>query len=756
MAIDTNHTSFDSDSHEIALVDLGVAQSTSDIRSTPLDPDEIALPQTVVKRDGRVVAFDPNRIERAIERCFAAIGRIPCSGAGNDSRAVITDYALRVVNIASARRGVLTVETIQDAVEWTLQAAGEFEAAKAYILYRAEHAKQRHEERRIPDEVRAAFDAAEQYFPTQLQKFQFFDKYSRFDPVLGRRETWIETIDRAVHHLNWLAQRETGKSLDEIRQGTTARLRMSMLNAPTEKGGAMSSMRLLATAGPAAERDDCCLYNCSFLPVESFKAFSMALQISMAGTGVGFSVERVHVDRFPRIARQKYAAENPRQPTVVFEDSAEGWGQGLDQFLEMVAVQGLNPRIDVSQIRPAGAPLKTKGGTASGPEPLIELLDFCRKVLLRRQSETLRTIDAYDMMCVVGTAAVSGGHRRSAMICLFDRDDDLMLHAKDGEFWHENQQRFNANNSAVWPHDRRVTRVELAQQMTAMLAAGGGEPGIFNLRAALDKRPDLRKERDAEWLADPQLNPWGLDYMAYGTNPCHRGSNQVHTSEGLVSIRELAGRDDFSVLLPTGEVARAVACRTGIRPLFRVVLDDGKTIDLTKNHNLILADGHKRMVKDLRPGDQIKLATHEFATTTAEVRGNRSVASATTTLERPLVQAIPNAAKSAALAEIKDLRVTEEVFNLTVDHPLHQFAVNGVISANCGEIVLRPWAFCNLSIVVSPPGGHAGNADREDRDRDYHRHHPVARDQLPLPPRDVEEQLRAGTAVGCRYQWATG
>src|SRR5918911_277205 len=189
----------------VAQLDLAFAQRSL---ASP-DPDlalsdEVVMPTSITKRDGRIVPFDPGRIERAIGRCFAALGREPYTP--------IPELALRVVNIMSARRGQPTVEQVQDAVELTLQAAGEFEAAKAYILYRAEHAKQR-QERPVPDDVRAAFAEADQYFPTPIQKFQFFDKYSRFDYDKGRRETWIETVDRTVAFLHELVQTHSGADL---------------------------------------------------------------------------------------------------------------------------------------------------------------------------------------------------------------------------------------------------------------------------------------------------------------------------------------------------------------------------------------------------------------------------------------------------------------------------------------------------------------------------------------------------------------
>src|SRR5215210_8029307 len=268
-----------------AQLDLGFAQR----RVSVLDGvEEVALPTSIVKRDGRIVYFDPSRIERALSRCFAALGREPYTP--------IPELALRVVNIMSARRGQPAVEIVQDAVELTLQAAGEFEAAKAYILYRAEHAKQR-QERPIPDEVRQAFAEADQYFPTPIQKFQFFDKYSRFDYDKGRRETWIETVDRAVSFLHELVQTNTGADLGSE---TYERVRRAILEMRS-----MPSMRLLAMAGAPARRDSTAIYNCSYQPVESIDSFCEALLISMAGCGVGFSVESRYVENFPRVQRQR-------------------------------------------------------------------------------------------------------------------------------------------------------------------------------------------------------------------------------------------------------------------------------------------------------------------------------------------------------------------------------------------------------------------------------------------------------------------
>src|ERR687885_128427 len=461
-----------------AQLDLGFAERRQSVLA---GVEEVAMPATIVKRDGRVVGFDPMRIERAISRCFAALGRTPYTP--------VPELALRVVNIIAAKGGQPTVEAVQDAVELTLQAAGEFEAAKAYILYRAEHAKQR-QERPIPEEVRQAFAEADRYFPTPLQKFQFFDKYSRFDYDKGRRETWIETVDRAVSFLHELVQTNSGVDLGGE---TYARIRRGILEMQS-----MPSMRLLAMAGAPARRDATAIYNCSYQPVESIDSFCEALLISMAGCGVGYSVESRYVDNFPRVQRQRGLA--PLKHVV--EDSAQGWAAALRQGLQ-AWFEGGDVDFDYQSIREAGTPLRTKGGRASGPGPLKAMLEFTRGRILARQGAHIRPIDAHDMMCMVGNAAVSGGVRRTAMISLFDLDDLEMRLCKSGDFERENSQRWNANNSAVWP-EGGLDQMQIIEQVLDMVKSQRGEPGIFNRKATLDLIPERRRRSG---------------YQEYGTNP---------------------------------------------------------------------------------------------------------------------------------------------------------------------------------------------------------------------------------------------
>lgn len=435
---------------------------------------EFKEPTKVVKRDGRIENFEATRIEVALTRCFKGLERT------NFDAQKITK---QIVNIVSAKFEQPTVEQVQDIVEMVLQAAGEYEAAKSYILYRAEHAKLR-ETRPVPDEVKDAFEASDKYFPTQIQKFQFYDKYARFTYEHGRRETWVETVDRTIEYL---------KELSDFRLQplTYQRLRHAILNMKV-----MPSMRLLAMAGPAARRNNISIYNCSYMPVDSIDSFVEAMIISMSGCGVGYSVEAEYIEKLPRIRRQK--KEQPIQHVV--EDSTEGWADavrtGLDAWFK-----GIDVLFNYSLVREAGAVLRIKGGRASGPEPLRVLLDFARTRILSRQGSTLRPLDAHDIMCAVGAAAVSGGVRRTAMIALFDYDDHEMLHCKDGDFWKKNNQRWNANNSSVWP-DRQLSQAEIANFILGMVNSERGEPGIFNRKAAVNTRPSRRKK------------------ARFGTNPC--------------------------------------------------------------------------------------------------------------------------------------------------------------------------------------------------------------------------------------------
>ena len=472
----------------------------------------VTLPGTIVKRDGRTVPFDPQRIETAIRKCAAEY----------PIQADPANLAEQVVNIISVKYPKPTVEQVQDEVERVLLGAGELDAAKGYILYRAEHAKQR-AERPIPPEVAAAFAESAKYFPTVLQGVQFFDKYSRFNYDTGHRETWPETVNRAVAYLDELSKGQLGPEVME-------KLRRAILRME-----ALPSMRLLAMAGPAARRSNIAIYNCSYMPVDSLDSFVEALIISMNGCGVGYSVESEYVEQLPRIKRQSRAIPVER---VFVQDTTEGWADALRLGLT-TWFNGGDVEYDLSLLRPAGAPLKIKGGRASGPEPLRSLLAYARKLILSRQGSFLTTTDAHRLMCAVGSAAVSGGVRRTAMISFFSKNDKAMLQIKNGVDFSlpENQLLWNANNSAVW--DGTETQAQIVRQMLEMDEGQRGEPGIFSRAAAQQTKPTRRKTVD------------------FGTNPC--GEIQLRPMQFCnLSIAVARAGDTFESLRDKVEIATII------------------------------------------------------------------------------------------------------------------------------------------------------------------------------------------------------
>jgi len=337
----------------------------------------------------------------------------------------------------------------------------------------------------IPSHVAASFAEAARYFPTQIQQFQFFDKYSRYNPALGRRETWIETVDRAVAYLRTLSD-------NRLSDNVYGAIRANILGMAV-----MPSMRLLAMGGKAATRHNACIYNCSAMSVDSLDTFVEALILSMCGCGVGFSVESRFVRKFRPVTPvipSKYL------PVFVVPDSSEGWAAALSRGLE-VWWRGADIRFDLSKIRPAGAVLVTKGGRASGPEPLRAMLAAVREVIRGRGGKRIRPIDAHDIMCLIGDCAVQGGVRRTAMLSLFDYDDAEMLAAKTGKFWETAPHRMNANNSAVWP-DGELSYGEISDRFHEMHANGTGEPGVFRRANLRDRRPARRADCE-NFLTNP-------------------------------------------------------------------------------------------------------------------------------------------------------------------------------------------------------------------------------------------------------------
>jgi ribonucleoside-triphosphate reductase len=387
---------------------------------------------------------------------------------------------------------------------------------------------------------RAAVGDANDDFSTDLQRFQFFDKYSRVDYETGQHETWTRCVDRAVDYLHDLA----GSRLDAK---TYARIRRGILTMAV-----MPSMRLLAMAGPAARRDSTTIYNCAYLPVDSISAFVEAALLSMNGCGVGYSVEREYLGRLPPVKVQK----GRHRGTLKIEDTTEGWACAVASGLE-AWFDGEDIGFDYTDIRPAGAPLRIKGGTASGPDVLRRTLDLLRERVLHRQGARVSSLDAHDMMCSLAGVPIAGGVRPGvAMLSLFDFDDEEMRLCKADDFDRDNPQRRNANNSMVLP-DRGMRKDEWAAYFRDLHYHRRGEPGVFNRRAAIGARPYRRAA------------------AAFGTNPC---GETVLRPWQLCNLSSAIARrdDDLSGLVDKVELAAIIGTIQslatnfpGLRPRWR-------------------------------------------------------------------------------------------------------------------------------------------------------------------------------------------
>jgi len=321
------------------------------------------------------------------------------------------------------------------------------------------------------------------YLPTDYQAFIHTSRYARWLEKEGRRETWDETVER---YMDKVVRPVLGND------SYVNQLRNAILSLEI-----MPSMRAMMTAGPALERDNTSGYNCSYLPVDDPKSFDEAMFILLCGTGVGFSVERQFISKLPEVP-ELFNSDT----TIVVKDSKEGWAKAFRQVLALLWA-GEIPQWDVSKVRPAGARLKTFGGRASGPAPLIDLFNFVVKIFKDSQGRKLSSLECHDIMCKIGEVVVVGGVRRSAMISLSNLSDDRMRHAKSGAWWENNPQRALANNSVAY--SEKPDSLSFMREWMSLVESGSGERGVFN-REASKKQAAKYGRRDSEW--------------DFGTNPC--------------------------------------------------------------------------------------------------------------------------------------------------------------------------------------------------------------------------------------------
>lgn len=323
------------------------------------------------------------------------------------------------------------------------------------------------------------------YLPTDYQRFIATSRYARWLEEEGRRETWEETVSRYITNV---VEPVLVDRPDVVKDLEDAILSLSI----------MPSMRAVMTAGEALSRDNTCAYNCSYLPIDDPRSFDEAMFILLCGTGVGFSVERQYVSKLPEVPSELVHTT----ATIVVEDSKEGWAKALRKLIASL-YKGEIPERDVSRVRKAGAKLKTFGGRASGPAPLLELFDFVIKKFQGAAGRKLSSIECHDICCKIGEVVVVGGVRRSAMISLSNLSDDRMRFAKSGSWWENEPQRALANNSVAYTE--KPDAMSFMREWMALAESGSGERGIFN-RQASKRQAAKNGRRDSSF--------------DFGVNPC--------------------------------------------------------------------------------------------------------------------------------------------------------------------------------------------------------------------------------------------
>ena len=360
--------------------------------------------------------------------------------------------------------------------------------------------------------------------PTTYQEYIHLSRYARWDYNKGRRETWDETVERYFNFFSeWLEEKHDYK----LENGERAELENAVKELKV-----MPSMRCLMTAGPALKKENTAGYNCSYVKIDSPRSFDEILYVLMNGTGVGFSVEEEYTAQMPVVPDELYETDT----TIIVADSKLGWAKAFKELVSLL-YGGHIPKWDVSKVRPAGSPLKTFGGRASGPEPLVDLFNFTINTFRGATGRKLKPIECHDIVCKTAEIVVVGGVRRSALISLSDLNDREMRFAKSGQWWETNVQRALANNSVNYKEKPDVGT--FMREWLSLYDSKSGERGIYN---------GLSAKRAVERLNERYRDGSG-DYIRrrdaredFGTNPCSeiilRSREFCNLSEVVVRRRD--------------------------------------------------------------------------------------------------------------------------------------------------------------------------------------------------------------------------
>lgn len=447
--------------------------------------EEIARDWKCQKRDGQIVSFDPDKIRRALTKCFRTTGEASEGAVERITKAVVRALAMHGNKEPD-------VEEVQRLVIQQLWADGLFDSAEHYQNYREEHRKSRMTRQVSPATVaRVLQDQA--HFKADRQYHQFMSKFSRWREADKRRETWQECVYERV--MPWFKRLPlvSGK----LTHGEWAFLAESMFDL---KAG--PAMRVVQMAGPALDRCNVGAYNCAYSPIDELFALPEMLYILMQGSGHGFSVEDEYVSKFPRV----HKARNCAPVTIKVEDSTEGWCEAYYKGLQLW-MDGADAWFDVTGVRKKGERLKTKGGRSSGPEPFLELMSFARNLFKARQGKLLTDTDLHRLACFTGRIVQVGGVRRAALMSLSDFDSIGMRNIKSGgwwddrTFWTDGRYLSMANNSAVYAFEDDVPVEVFMDEWLSLIRSKSGERGIFNRMAAERCKPERRKS--AKWGCNP-------------------------------------------------------------------------------------------------------------------------------------------------------------------------------------------------------------------------------------------------------------
>jgi len=347
--------------------------------------------------------------------------------------------------------------------------------------------------------------------PSFYQDFIHKSRYARWDYSNQRRESWDETVDRYFAFFK--------KNLKQVNNYNLTDEELETTKKEVKKLNVMPSMRCMMTAGDALIKENIAAYNCSYVAVDTPRAFDEILYILMNGTGVGFSVETKYTNRLPVVHEEFH----PTDSTLVVADSKLGWAKALKQMIALL-YNGEVPNWDVSRVRPAGSPLKTFGGRASGPEPLVNLFNFCVTKFRLAAGRKLTSIECHDIVCKIAEIVVVGGVRRSALISLSDLNDREMRYAKTGNWWEGENQRSLANNSVNY--QSRPTMSTFMREWLALYESKSGERGIYSSYVAkkqVERLNDRYANGNIRTTGDNGSDGRGTirePREDFGTNPC--------------------------------------------------------------------------------------------------------------------------------------------------------------------------------------------------------------------------------------------